>query len=98
ATNPLDYNQEFPCEVDDYFWENPDPEQCFKQPEGRPSDVTFWIQLLKILRVYGIAQRSILALNKRGLEGHIWGLPRDEKVILELDSLLNQWIDGIPEH
>uniref|UniRef100_A0A0W0GB04 Xylanolytic transcriptional activator regulatory domain-containing protein n=1 Tax=Moniliophthora roreri TaxID=221103 RepID=A0A0W0GB04_MONRR len=98
ATNPLDYNQEFPCEVDDCFWENPDPEQSFKQPEGKLSDVTFWIQLLKILRVYGIAQRSILALNKRGLEGHIWGLPRDEKVILELDSLLNQWIDGIPEH
>ncbi|KAK1228846.1 Gypsy retrotransposon integrase-like protein 1 [Marasmius sp. AFHP31] len=98
CTTPIDYNQEFPLEVDDEYWEDPDPDKCFKQPPDKPSTITFWVQFLKILRVLGIAQRSYLGLNKRGLEGHIWGIPEDEKVLTELDSLLNLWIDQLPEH
>ncbi|KAJ8081937.1 Gypsy retrotransposon integrase-like protein 1 [Marasmius tenuissimus] len=98
CTTPIDYNQEFPLEVDDEYWEDSDPDKCFKQPPGKPSTITFWVQFLKILRVLGIAQRSFLGLNKRGLEGHIWGIPEDEKILTELDSLLNLWIDQLPEH
>ncbi|KAG7094859.1 hypothetical protein E1B28_005667 [Marasmius oreades] len=98
CTTPIDFNQEFPLEVDDEYWEHPDPDKCFKQPPGKPSTITFWVQFMKLLRVLGIAQRSYLGLNKRGLENHIWGIPDDEKVLTELDSLLNVWIDQVPEH
>ncbi|KAF9269375.1 hypothetical protein L218DRAFT_264174 [Marasmius fiardii PR-910] len=98
CTTPIDYNQRFPIEVDDEYWEHPDPKQCFKQPPGKISTHVYWLQFLKILRVLGIAQRSYLGLNSQGLESHIWGIPADEKVITELDSLLNVFVDGLPEH
>ncbi|KAL0068157.1 Gypsy retrotransposon integrase-like protein 1 [Marasmius tenuissimus] len=60
CTTPIDYNQEFPLEVDDEYWEDSDPDKCFKQPPDKPSTITFWVQFLKILRVLGIAQRSYL--------------------------------------
>ncbi|KAI3616552.1 hypothetical protein WG66_011677 [Moniliophthora roreri] len=99
ATFPLDYDQEFPLEVDDEYWEPSEPDGLpFQQPEGKPSMVTFWGLLLRLLRILGIAQRTILALDKDALESHIWILPNEERVIMELDSDLNEWIDSVPEH
>ena len=56
------YDLEFPLEVDDEYWLHPDPEQAFKQPVGKPSTVSFWVHLLRLLDTFGVAQRSIVRL------------------------------------
>ncbi|KAE9406990.1 hypothetical protein BT96DRAFT_986942 [Gymnopus androsaceus JB14] len=97
ATNPADYDLEFPAEVDDEYWLHPDPEQAFKQPVGRPSTVACWIHHLKLLDIFGVAQRSIHAVKKP----QRWvsdPKKHDETVVEELDIALNKWVDTVPEH
>ncbi|KAK1225581.1 Gypsy retrotransposon integrase-like protein 1 [Marasmius sp. AFHP31] len=99
ATTPLDYDQDLPLEVDDEYWEPSDPDQePFTQPAGQPSKTTFWVQFVKLIAILGNAQRSILALEGNGSKEHIWGVPNDEKVILQLDTELNGWLDAVPDH
>lgn len=57
----LSYDLEFPEAVDDEFWLNPDPEQAFKQPVGKPASILCWIHSLKLLDIFGVAQRSIVS-------------------------------------
>ncbi|KAK7034642.1 Gypsy retrotransposon integrase-like protein 1 [Paramarasmius palmivorus] len=99
ATVPIDYDQEFPLEVDDEYWEPSEPGgKPFQQPKDKISRISFWGPILRLLRILGIAQRTFLALDKDALESHVWILPDEERVIMELDSDLNQWIDSVPEH
>ncbi|KAL0573763.1 Gypsy retrotransposon integrase-like protein 1 [Marasmius crinis-equi] len=99
ATTPLDYDQDLPLEVDDEYWEPSDPNQePFTQPSGKPSKTTFWVQFVKLIAILSNAQRSILALDGNGSKEHIWGVPSDEKVIVQLDGQLNGWLDAVPDH
>ncbi|KAE9401031.1 hypothetical protein BT96DRAFT_616033 [Gymnopus androsaceus JB14] len=97
ATNPADYDLEFPLEVDDEYWLHPDPEQAFKQPGGKPSNVSFWVHLLRLLDTFGVTQRSIHAVKKP----QRWASDpqkHDETVVSELDIALDKWVETIPEH
>ncbi|KAE9403325.1 hypothetical protein BT96DRAFT_990365 [Gymnopus androsaceus JB14] len=97
ATNPADYDLEFPLEVDDDYWLHLDPEQAFKQPTGRPSALACWVHYLKLLDIFGVAQRSIHAVK---IPQRWASDPKknDETVVSELDIALNQWVDTIPDH
>ena len=55
------YDQDLPCDCDDEYWNNPDPDQAFKQPPGKLSKLAFWTEFLKLLRILGIAQRTIVS-------------------------------------
>ncbi|VDB96996.1 unnamed protein product [Peniophora sp. CBMAI 1063] len=94
-----DFDLDLPIDVDDEYWETSDPSQAFKQPAGRPSRVAFFITLIKLSRVLGVALRSIFSLDSRSnilleLIGKGW----EQRVITALDSALNEWVDNIPEH
>lgn len=49
-------------EVDDEYWEHPDPDRAFKQPSNKPSSVTFFNCYLRLNQVLGIALRTIVRL------------------------------------
>jgi hypothetical protein len=49
---PFRFDIEFPIECDDDYWEHPDPSQCFKQPSGVPSTVTFFVLMLQLMSLY----------------------------------------------
>ncbi|KAJ3793177.1 fungal-specific transcription factor domain-containing protein [Lentinula aff. detonsa] len=101
ATDPAEYDLDLPIECDDEFWEHPDPEQAFKQPQGRPSLMTFWTTHLKLMDILAFAQKNLYAVKK---PSEIWGssdlqVPSwDAKVVSELDAALNRWVDQIPDH
>ncbi|KAF9066459.1 fungal-specific transcription factor domain-containing protein [Rhodocollybia butyracea] len=96
ATNPADYDLDFPLACDDEYWLHPDPEQAFKQPAGRPSVISFFVHYLKLLDIFGLAQRTIYAVKKpeRWASNTAW----DESIVVELDSALNTWVDTMPDH
>ncbi|KZV77208.1 hypothetical protein PENSPDRAFT_660467 [Peniophora sp. CONT] len=93
------YDLELPLDVDDEYWETPDPAQAFKQPSQKPSRVSFLIALIKLMKISGIAMRTIFSANPRAnilLEalGKGW----EQKIVTALDSALNEWMSRLPEH
>ncbi|KAJ8077247.1 Gypsy retrotransposon integrase-like protein 1 [Marasmius tenuissimus] len=98
ALRDEDYDQELPCDCDDEYWENPDPELAFKQPPDKPSSISCFILYLKLCEILAFALRTLYSIKKSkmmlGLVGNQW----EQRIIQELDSSLNNWINSIPEH
>ncbi|KAK7435216.1 Gypsy retrotransposon integrase-like protein 1, variant 2 [Stygiomarasmius scandens] len=100
ATSYDDFDLDLPIECDDEYWESSDPELAFVQPPGRPSDLVYWTTFLKLLDICSLAQRTIYCTRKSDL-WTIAGMSSSEwtqRTVSELDSMLNNWIDTIPEH
>ncbi|KAK1220718.1 Gypsy retrotransposon integrase-like protein 1 [Marasmius sp. AFHP31] len=93
-----DYDLDLPIECDDEYWEHPDPEQAWRQPPGKPSTVSFFVSLLKLVKILALALRTIYSINKSrtllGLVGPQW----EQRIVTELDSALNKWVDTVPEY
>ncbi|KAK7043156.1 Gypsy retrotransposon integrase-like protein 1 [Paramarasmius palmivorus] len=98
AIQDEDFDLEMPIECDDEYWEHPDPKMAFRQPPGRPSYVSAFVTSLKLMKITGMVLRSIYSISKSkmllGLAGPKW----EQRMVAELDSALNQWVDAIPEH
>ncbi|KAH9851367.1 fungal-specific transcription factor domain-containing protein [Lenzites betulinus] len=98
ALQDEDYDCEPLLECDDEYWNTGDPATDFKQPAGRPSTVVFMNCLSRLLQILAFALRTIYSINKSklllGFVGHEW----EERIVAELDSLLNKWIDTVPDH
>ncbi|KAF9256488.1 hypothetical protein L218DRAFT_966338 [Marasmius fiardii PR-910] len=92
------FDLELPIECDDEYWDHPDPELAWRQPPGKPSTMAYFISLLKLTRILAMVLRSIYSINKSkillGLAGPQW----EQRIVTELDSALNQWVDSVPEH
>ncbi|KAF5386389.1 hypothetical protein D9757_006690 [Collybiopsis confluens] len=96
-----DFDVDLPINVDDEYWENPDdPENTFQQPEGKPTMRSYFVSLIKLLDILGYAMRTIYAVRRtdiwtvKGMSGVEW----NEKIVAELDSSLNKWLEEIPAH
>ncbi|KAK7043157.1 Gypsy retrotransposon integrase-like protein 1 [Paramarasmius palmivorus] len=93
-----DFDLEMPIECDDEYWESPDPQQAFRQPPGRPSTVSAFVSFVKLMKITGLVQRTIYSGSRSrmllGLADHEW----EQRMVAELDSALNQWVDSIPDH
>ncbi|KAI0763820.1 fungal-specific transcription factor domain-containing protein [Trametes elegans] len=93
-----DFDVALPTECDDEYWTTSDPEEAFKQPAGKPSRTTYFIEYIELTRILAHTTRTIFALEKS--KAHLrnntpeW----EERVVAELDSQLNQWLDRVPQH
>ncbi|KAI0339080.1 hypothetical protein BDW22DRAFT_1431991 [Trametopsis cervina] len=98
AIQDEDFDVDLPSTCDDEYWIHPDPAQAFKQPEGRPSQGVFFTCLLRLSQIHAFALRTIYSINKSkallGLVGQDW----QQRIVAEIDSALNRWIDSIPPH
>ncbi|KAF9491781.1 hypothetical protein BDN71DRAFT_1497859 [Pleurotus eryngii] len=92
-----DYDVEYPVEVDDEYWTNPDPELAFKQPPGKLSSITAFNLLIKLSEILGIVMRLLYPTNKSKLWTGVPGTYTERKIVAELDSQLNKWLDSVPE-
>ncbi|KAE9397123.1 hypothetical protein BT96DRAFT_86269 [Gymnopus androsaceus JB14] len=96
-----DFDVEFPIEdCDDEYWEHSDPDLAFKQPPGKPCSASYYATFIKLMDILGYAARTIYAARRSemwtamGLSSLEW----NEKIVAELDSSLNRWVDNIPDH
>jgi hypothetical protein len=53
---------DLPLEVDDEYWEHPDPALAFQQPAGKPSKVTSFVQTIKLYQILSFALRTIVRM------------------------------------
>ncbi|KAJ7467197.1 fungal-specific transcription factor domain-containing protein [Mycena latifolia] len=93
VTRDDDYDIDYPVECDDEYWEHPDPQKRFRQPEGKPSVQSYHVSYAKLTEILGMAQKTIYVV-KRGKRGTGWS----QVAVAELDSALNEWLDSIPDH
>lgn len=98
-TDGWDFDVGLPTECDDEFWEHANPEQCWKQPEGVPSKISYFISHIKQTEILASARGFLYVLDKTKRTHMLEFFPDfDRRVVVELDSALNRWIDNIPEH
>ncbi|KAF8868358.1 fungal-specific transcription factor domain-containing protein [Mucidula mucida] len=101
SANSDEFDTEFPALVDDEYWPGEfmaDPNQPWTQPAGVVPKITAWVLHLKLLEIYGFAQKTIYSVRRSeywdALSTAEWG----HNVAVELDSALNNWVDAIPDH
>lgn len=106
------FDLDFPVECDDEYWESDDPQLAFKQPPGKPSTVSYFNCLLRVMRIHAYALRSmvnlyetfllfsLLSCEKYSLRSSKLLSDRQhaQEIVSELDSELNKWLDSVPEH
>ncbi|KAK7026301.1 Zn(2)-C6 fungal-type domain-containing protein [Favolaschia claudopus] len=84
-----------PLEVDDEYWEH--PTHPFEQPQGAPSTVVFFNNLLRLNHILSLGLKILYPLAKVRVFFSINGI-WEESLVAELDSSLNEWLDRLPEH
>ncbi|KAK0467106.1 fungal-specific transcription factor domain-containing protein [Desarmillaria tabescens] len=98
AINDEDIDADLPADCDDEYWDHIYPEQAFKQPEGKPSLISYFNCQIRLTRLLMICLRTIYCTAKPkamfGLVEKNW----EEQIVVELDSALNVWIDSLPDH
>ncbi|KAI0373472.1 hypothetical protein BV20DRAFT_962633 [Pilatotrama ljubarskyi] len=98
ALQEEDFDVSPAAECDDEYWAPEDEDNPFKQPPGKPSRTAFLNCFNRLVQILAFASRTIYSINKSkvlmGFVGHEW----EERIVAELDSLLNKWIDTVPDH
>ncbi|KAI0644251.1 fungal-specific transcription factor domain-containing protein [Trametes meyenii] len=88
-----DMDVPLPIECDDEYWGN-----GFQQPQGKPSQISYFNCYIRLSRIIAFSTRTIYAIGRSrarfGNGDHLWR----QRIVAELDSLLNQWADSVPEH
>jgi len=62
AIQEEDFDVDLPVEIDDEYWENEhEPDQAFKQPTGKPSILSYFVSLIKLIQILAVALRTIVS-------------------------------------
>lgn len=64
ANHWLSFDLDPPLEVDDEYWETPNPEDAFIQPPDRPSTVAYFNALIRLDRILSFGLRTIVSIPR----------------------------------
>ncbi|KAG2018185.1 nuclear protein, variant 3 [Coprinopsis cinerea AmutBmut pab1-1] len=95
-----DIDIDYPIECDDEYWDSEvdDPEKAWKQPPNKPSLITAMNFHLKLCEIAAFMLRTLYSSKKsKVLTGSI-GEQWERRIVSELDSAMNRWKDGLPQH
>ncbi|KAJ7032619.1 fungal-specific transcription factor domain-containing protein [Mycena alexandri] len=95
ALEESDIDVEMPIECDDEYWEH--PTRPFQQPPGLPSKIVFFTRILRLNHLLAFSLKLLYPLNKTRAT-FSFDDAFEETLVAELDSALNGWYEGIPEH
>lgn len=93
-----DFDVDLLAECDDEYWTTSDPATAFKQPEGKPSYITYFNATIRLSQIQSYALRTIYSISKSKAQMGHTGPNWEERTVMELDSALNSWADNLPEH
>ncbi|KAJ7169228.1 fungal-specific transcription factor domain-containing protein [Mycena crocata] len=105
TTQYEDFDVELPIECEDEFWEG-EPGSlpsaggagAFVQPPGRPSKITYFNCLVRLSNILAFSLKMLYSLNKSKSLLAFRDAAWEERIVAELDSALNGWVDAIPSH
>ncbi|VDC07914.1 unnamed protein product [Peniophora sp. CBMAI 1063] len=89
-----DFDLEMPLCCDDEYLTLEDPEQASTQP----SLISYFVWVLKLSQIQGLALRTIYASAKARVHYNFRGEDWMNTTVAHLDSLLNGWADSVPDH
>ncbi|KAJ7642084.1 hypothetical protein FB45DRAFT_365352 [Roridomyces roridus] len=81
-----------PLEVDDEYWE-----ADFVQPAGKPSALSFFVYFVRLFEIHVKALDRLYASKPKKLRMG-WTAEHEMEVVAELDSLMNNFLDSVPNH
>ncbi|KAK0488394.1 fungal-specific transcription factor domain-containing protein, partial [Armillaria luteobubalina] len=94
-----DFDVELPVECDDEYWDIcSDGEVRFCQPGNKPSKISYFNAQIQLSGIMSVVVRNLYSIKKR--QGKL-GLPRKDrgdKIISDIDSSMNAWMNSIPDH
>ncbi|KAJ7045843.1 hypothetical protein C8F04DRAFT_1173787 [Mycena alexandri] len=91
------FDQDLPIDVDDEYWDLPG-ERKFKQPNNKPSEISYFICYAKLLELQAaIATTMYSPRRPKNLSSNPFP-PTEAQSIVAFDSALNSWLSNIPEH
>ncbi|KAJ7647014.1 fungal-specific transcription factor domain-containing protein [Roridomyces roridus] len=85
-----DFDQELPLECDDEYWDLPEPNR-FKQPNNKPSLVSFFVSFVKLLEIQAQVTSALYSPRQPVP-------PINSQTIISFDSALNSWLSQVPNH
>ncbi|KAJ7693300.1 fungal-specific transcription factor domain-containing protein [Mycena rosella] len=93
AMHDQDFDQEFPLDCDDEYWD-----LNFEQPKDKPSEISYFIHCAKLLEIQAAVTTTLYSARKpKDLYGR--SSPHtDTQNIMAFDSALNSWLLEVPEH
>ncbi|KAF9010744.1 fungal-specific transcription factor domain-containing protein [Cyathus striatus] len=86
-----DIDLDLPVDCDDEYWD-----QGFMQPLGKPSKISFFIYYLKLMDILAYAMKAIYPIKR--LNRTLGKALPEQKVIPDVDSTMNSWLNSIPIH
>ncbi|KAJ7643593.1 fungal-specific transcription factor domain-containing protein [Roridomyces roridus] len=90
--NSEEYEVDPPLEVDDEYWD-----QGFVQPLGKPSALSFFARHAHLFEILGKGLRRLhMPTSFKARKG--WTLEQQQEAVVELDSLMNDFLESIPAH
>ncbi|KIP05405.1 hypothetical protein PHLGIDRAFT_152085 [Phlebiopsis gigantea 11061_1 CR5-6] len=95
SLNDEDFDVDLPVECDDEYWTNDDPDLAFKQPPGIPSTMSMFFAVLRLGKIFINAYRT---WSRIPTERFLADPDNALRLVSELDSELNGFLDSIPEH
>ncbi|KZV68284.1 hypothetical protein PENSPDRAFT_610193 [Peniophora sp. CONT] len=93
-----DFDLEMPRCCDDEYLTHEDPELTAMQPSDKPSLLSYFIWTLKLTQIQGLALRTLYASTKAKAHYNFQGETWLTATVAHFDSLLNNWVDSVPEH
>lgn len=87
-------------ECDDEYWDvDPDSVATFRHPPGKPSRIACFNCMIQLGEILARAIRNLYAIKKsKNLLGLLLGDDVEQRLVAELDSALNNWVDSVPSH
>ncbi|KAI0028533.1 fungal-specific transcription factor domain-containing protein, partial [Vararia minispora EC-137] len=89
---------ELPPDCDDEYWLEKDPAKAFKQPPGKPSDLSYFVCLVRLYLIYSHALRTIYSPRSHKDTAEFSHAEWSKRVVSELDSALTAWYESLPPH
>ncbi|KAJ7063364.1 fungal-specific transcription factor domain-containing protein [Mycena amicta] len=89
AMHDQDYDQDFPVECDDEYWDLPEP-LSFRQPKDKPAKISYFICYAKLLEIQASVTTTIYSPRQpRDVSGRPVVPVSDAQHIIAFDSALN---------
>lgn len=93
-----DIDADLPVACDDEYWDTGNPDTVFKQPAHKPSKLAFFAHYVKITDVLAHALSTLYTTAKSRIRLGNVGPEWEQRVVADLDSELNDWLDKLPDH
>lgn len=94
-----DIDVELPIEIDDEcLFNTPEDQPLPKQPANKPALISGFLCSLRLDEIVGRTLKTIYALHKTKVRFGINSREWDERLVTEIDSALNNWLDTVPPH